>query len=311
MVDFFNFLYSLISNKNRFFEKLRINTFARVLIRIVANSIIPIYFRFKFKRPELTLQTSKNNRKIIVSLTTFPGRINRVWLVVMCMLKQSLKPDSIILWLSKEQFPESYKLPKQLVKLEKYGLQIILCEEDLRSHKKYLYAFERFPNDIIITVDDDVFYHSNLIANLIKTNKKFPANVCANHAVYIGKDNKNNILPYIQWKNVEKGTLNRNDIMPIGIGGVLYPPNAMHKDVIAKKLIKKLCYNADDIWLNAMTRMNQINVSRTDYNQMFLPIINYKNIELTKINVTNGLNDSQIKLLREYYLRNDNIDPFN
>ena len=39
----------------------------------------------------------------------------------------------------------------------KKQLEIIFVEEDLRSHKKYYYAFKEYQNDIIITIDDDIF----------------------------------------------------------------------------------------------------------------------------------------------------------
>ena len=63
----------------------------------------------------------------------------------------------VILWLSKEQFPDRSFIPNSLLSLEKRGLIIELCEGDLRSHKKYYYALRQYPNDIIITIDDMLF----------------------------------------------------------------------------------------------------------------------------------------------------------
>ena len=40
---------------------------------------------------------------------------------------------------------------------QKRGLTIRFCE-DLKAHKKYYYAFKEYPDDIVITVDDDVIY---------------------------------------------------------------------------------------------------------------------------------------------------------
>ncbi len=312
MVDFFNSIYSCLNSKNKFLERSRLNTIVRVLIRITANIIIPVYFRTILEKleklPEYDSFNSKSN--IIVSLTTFPDRINRVWIVIVCILLQDLRPNKIILWLSKNQFSGDNDLPKNLIRLKKFGLEIVFCDDDLRSHKKYIYAFKEYPNDIIITVDDDVIYSKSILSELISISKKNPFNVCANHAVYLNYNEENKLLPYVCWENVENVTCNRVDIMPIGIGGVLYPPHAMYKDVFDVKLIKELCFSADDIWLNAMTRINNTKISRTNYNLKFLPIINFSKNELTKSNVIDGLNDKQILRVRDYYMKKLNINPF-
>ena len=92
--------------------------------------------------------TNKRETKIIVSLTTFPGRINTVDKTISTLLTQTLKPDEVILWLAESQFPNK-ELPEQLTKLQQYGLTIKWCE-DLRSYKKLIPALEEYPNDIII-----------------------------------------------------------------------------------------------------------------------------------------------------------------
>jgi len=38
-------------------------------------------------------------------------------------------------------------------------------------------------------------------------------------------------LPYARWTNIKKEIGPTNEIMPIGVGGVLYPPDSMYKDV--------------------------------------------------------------------------------
>ena len=38
-------------------------------------------------------------------------------------------------------------------------------------------------------------------------------------------------------------------LVPIGIGGVLYPPKTMNEKMFDVKSIKELCLKADDLWL--------------------------------------------------------------
>lgn len=59
--------------------------------------------------------------RIIVSLTSYPARISVVFQVLERMLVQTLRPDKVILWLAKEQFPNrEADLPDEL---------LALCEE--------------------------------------------------------------------------------------------------------------------------------------------------------------------------------------
>lgn len=55
-----------------------------------------------------------SEKKIVVSLTSFPARIKKVHIVIESLLNQTIKPDKIILWLSKEQFEHYYVLPSKL-----------------------------------------------------------------------------------------------------------------------------------------------------------------------------------------------------
>lgn len=62
--------------------------------------------------------------------------------------------------------------------LQKYGLEIRFCD-DLRSHKKYYFAMQEYPEDIVILFDDDMFYPKNTIKKLYELYKKFPSDICA------------------------------------------------------------------------------------------------------------------------------------
>ncbi len=59
----------------------------------------------------------------------------------------------------KEQFPAG-KLPESVQRLTTRGLEICYCE-DLKSHKKYFEAMKQFPQEIIVTADDDILYPEN------------------------------------------------------------------------------------------------------------------------------------------------------
>ena len=197
-----------------------------------------------------------NSSNIIVSLTTYPARINTVWITIMTILHQTVKPKKILLWLAKEQFPNREKeLPSKLLELKPYGLKIKFCD-NLYPHKKYYYTMLEHPQATIITVDDDVFYPEYLIETLIKTSKKYPNAICCTWTHRIKLDKMGNIKNYVDWEHgITKMDSPELLAMPVGIGGVLYPPNSLYTCVFDKDQIKSLALMTDDLWLKAIIHL--------------------------------------------------------
>ncbi|MCQ2262531.1 MAG: glycosyltransferase [Bacteroidales bacterium] len=179
-------------------------------------------------------------------------------------MRQSLPPDRIVLWLSRVDFPEGTELPSNLDYAIAGGLQIEYVEEDLKPHKKYYYAIQKFPEDIIITIDDDAIYPCNLIEELYNTYKRFPDCVVATRVRKMEVSEDRSLLPYEKWVNTV-GIINRPSYMllPIGLGGVLYPPHCFHQEVLDRHAINDLCLRADDIWLKFMELVNHVRVVAT------------------------------------------------
>ena len=189
---------------------------------------------------------------IVVSLTSFPGRISTVWITVQTLLHQTLKPQRIILWLAEDQFPNRKSdLPQSLLRLEQFGLEIRFCD-NLFPHKKYYYSMKEYPAFKVITVDDDIFYPENLIEELQKLSKEFPDCICCTWAHEITTIQRS-IQPYKKWKQcVMEGGHPSLKLIPIGCGGVLYPPYSVANTIFEKEDIKALCLRTDDLWLKSM-----------------------------------------------------------
>lgn len=189
------------------------------------------------------------DKKIIISLTTHPGRIELVYKTIHSMFCQTESPDKILLWLSKEQFL-NLELPDNLVKLQELGLEILFCE-DLKPHKKYYYTMQRYPDDIIITIDDDVIYSPKLIECLMQSYYRHPGAISAARAHRVREEN-GEIAPYETWyKNYTKlCDTEEMDLVAIGCGGILYPPHCLDNGILfTKQLIMENCLFQDDLWL--------------------------------------------------------------
>ena len=311
MLKFFDNLYASIKDKNPLYFRLRVYSFERLIVRTMANWLLPIYFKFTSGNPKFRLAELKDKTgKIIISMTSFPTRINKVWLVIETILRQTIKPDLIILWLSKDQFPTLDILPKNLLKLQDRGLRIELVEDDLRSHKKYYYTLDQFPNEIMITIDDDIFYPAEMVEELMKYYYKFPNSIAARYCNEIKVENKD-ILPYKTWESSCMET-NPNFKTFFGSGGgVLFPPESLPAETLNKEVFVNLCLYADDIWLNTMCRLNKTKVLQIRKDQSsLLPIINRNDINLHSQNLARNLNDVQLKNVRNYFISNRGIDPY-
>jgi len=197
------------------------------------------------------LNTEKRDFDITVSFTTFPARIKYAVYVADAMLRQTLKPDRVVLVLASDEFASNESLPEDYKRLEERGLSIVFAE-NLKPHKKYLYTMRNYPGSVIITVDDDVLYPNDLIETLFHSYMKYPYAVSAMRAhrmLFNGKA----LLPYNDWGFESAYTdMPVFDLISTGVGGVLYPPGCMKAkyDILFNETaIRDTCLNSDDIWL--------------------------------------------------------------
>lgn len=302
MLDFFYYIYAeFIGAGNPKFLGIRYKSISREFVRIVANLIVPVYYRFS---PVSSLPKQKRKQQVILSLTSFPARINRVWIVIESLLRQQIKADRIVLWLSQNQF-KGFDLPKSLIKLQKKGLEIRFVEGDIRSHKKYYYTLLEYPNDLLVTVDDDLYYSSSFLKNLMEAHIKWPNAVISIYSFLIRYDEKGNVMPYEQWvQPIKEGCYPPGVIFFGSGGGTLFPPQTLYPDVLNIDLARALCPLADDVWLNAMCQMSQVNIVKVRGNNILLPIYNHsfnKTETLSSINDGKKLNDIQIKNVKDHY----------
>jgi len=279
--------------------------YIRILNRII-NHLYPFIFSLTDKFPGFKIEPDDelNKRdKYIVSLTTFPKRIDKVWITIESILRQTKKPDAIILWLSEIEFPDPQELPQKLLKLKKRGLTINFCEGNIMPHKKYYYAIKEYEKANIITIDDDIIYPKRFLENLIGYHKKFPDSVCCTIARNITTNENDDLNDYNEWEYVKKNTIPSFSFVPIGAGGVLYPPKKLHKDVTDLQVLKEMSLRTDDLWLKIMAIRNNTKTvcCSGKYNRNFISIIGSQNSKLMESNISGGNNNRVINNLMDYY----------
>lgn len=197
-------------------------------------------------------------QKVIVSLTSFPPAISYATRAIQSILKGSVLPDKIVLYLTMTQFGGD-GIPQDLRQLAESSpiLEIRNYDRDIRSYRKLIPALSDFPDAVIVTIDDDVAYHRHMLRDLLRLHELIPNAVLAHRAKRM-KPGK----PYRQWskyrwysflgQKIHSGFKN----IPTGVGGVLYPPHALKTDMLDVELFTQIAPTTDDIWFWAAAVAN-------------------------------------------------------
>lgn len=287
-----DFLTSIYGRLNNYGMPKWVMTPPRRIIRSIAKIVLPRY---------LSKPTDNHGaiiENVIVSLTSFPARINNVWQVVECMKRQSYKPTKIVLWLSKEQFPQSGCIPRSLRDREGEIFEIRFVEGDIRSHKKYYYAAKAYPNALLFLIDDDIYYPTTIIERTIKAHNKYPNAVIANYGYHIAYNNDGSLKPYNSWPK-EYHFSDSADIFFGSGGGTLLCPAELHNELTNINKAIELAPIADDIWLNAVVKLSKKQIVLLK-NGRILSVYNKDNVTLASSNKGTSKNDYQLESVIKY-----------
>lgn len=296
MLPFFRFLFDWFYKLYRDYNGILFYLYfpVRFLVKQILCMLLPLFLKSCHRQKQQFIETG-----IIVSFTSFPDRIMKVWKVVDSLKSQTTIPGKIILWLSRDQFPSRESVPLSLWQQEDEIFEIRMVNGDIRSHKKYYYAMKEFPDKIIITCDDDVYYHPDMIRYLLDGHTLYPSCIISNITKQFAYDANGNLLPYVRWKRNRKSYIHKN-LIQIGVGGVLYPPFCLDKEVLNDILFMDLCPLADDVWLNFMARIKGTRIVQSNMKILPLPIKSNTS-SLCSVNMFKGMNDKQIDKLRSYF----------
>lgn len=266
------------------------------------------YYSIKaFQDVTCGVSEESRDKKITVSLTTYGKRIYDVYITIQSLFEQTCKADNIILWLAETEF-DYESVPEILKRMERRGLEIRFCAE-MRSYKKLLPVLKENPDDVIITVDDDMIYPFDMIENLYAEYLRNKGDIIFNYGNRITLSGKEKLAPYMGWEYVGSQNAASHRFFAIGVGGILYPPGSLHEDIFNYKLAEELAPYADDIWFKAMAmkrgtryRHSRQPVDKPDtFLKKFITIEDIQEECLGQANVLEEKNDIQLKAVFEYF----------
>jgi len=269
--------------------------------REVKYTGIENYYRFNalFSK-SIGITQHKRNPPLIVSLTTIPERIHKVHLCIESLLRQALKPDYLMLWIS---IPE-HKIPEKLDRLKQRGLQIRLCK-DLGPYTKIIYTLKENPQSIIVTADDDHFYPKNWLKQLYGAYLREPQHIPCHRAHLMTEKPDGKLKKYQEWHWLSPGIQEPSLLLfPTGIGGVLYPPHSLSEEVLNEEVFMRLAPYHDDAWLKGMSLLKGTQCKKVSpFCPNYIHIRGISKKSLCKINLANGgeKGNEQIQAVFGYY----------
>lgn len=182
------------------------------------------------------------NLDVVVSFTTYPHRFtdqNFIKCLESLIHQDTKYKYKVVMNVFKGDACEmSNSLQKYI---QENDVELILCDKDIRQHKKYLYAMMKYKNTPVITVDDDVIYSSNLVEDMMTTHLANPSYIVCGRCNMIEYDD-GRMKKYEQWKkDVIQPGCKDDGLFGVGVGGILYP--------------KDFCKNVDNRFLDIIPKI--------------------------------------------------------
>lgn len=107
--------------------------------------------------------------RIIVSLTTWSKRISNIPVVLDTIYAQTVLPDLVVLNLSYDELiPDNVKHY-----ISEHGIEVNRVP-DTKVYKKLIPTLKKYPNDCVISIDDDWLYPDTMIEDFMKIHEKYP-----------------------------------------------------------------------------------------------------------------------------------------
>lgn len=287
-----------------YFRRLPIDYLDAIYFRFFNRCLLEFYrrgirFCLNWGLLNLSAEIAEN---YVVSLTTYKQRIHWVYLPITSILLGTIRPKKIKLYLSEVEFPNKWKdLPRELLELEKLGLEIEFRTKNLKSHKKYCYSFREYSEFKIITIDDDIIYPADFLERVLSINKKLPKlSIVSFLGMNMEMDEHGKFQSYSSWKYIHEVRNDTNTIIMGGYGCLYNSPGELLKFFIEKDAITDF-ETGDDIYLYYLARKSGMeNYVFGDRYKRFFPILPWaQKTNLYEENIGGGKNDIMLKKMQE------------
>jgi hypothetical protein len=280
---------------------------------------------------------------IIISLTSIYQRQLSLQKTLQSCLYQELNDEynisKIIINLSEEPYllDKGFKDKIIIDKLNnfindtknKYSIEINWVK-NTGSYRKLLPTLQtywNYPNQIIITIDDDIILSKFFVYDLVKKYEENNNKYCVSYRGYTmdwdNYNNINNIKYYLIYNNPIPLTALHLDNFSTNGAGTIWTPSMFQHHKNSKELlfnydiIFKICPTGDDIWYNFIRILNNVELYIYKHNKKIYKLMTNRDSLYYKINsisnntkstsdntnlTNNNLNNNDIQLINVYNL---------
>lgn len=230
---------------------------------------------------------------LVVSLTSYPARFGSLGLALQGILRQTVRPDHVILWLDEG---DEATLPPDIPAMP--GLTIRFCPR-WRSYKKIVPTLLTYPDAFVVTADDDVYYAADWLETLVAAARAGARIACHRAHRVVLKDGAP--APYAEWRRNVASPERSPLTFLTGVSGVIYAPGVFHPDVTRNDLFTRLAPRSDDVWLYWMHRLNGVAAQKIGNRVRILEWEGSQAQSLRAANLQGGGNDQAVAALLGHY----------
>lgn len=188
---------------------------------------------------------------VVLSLTTWRGRLsgNNVLNTLKSLLKQSCDCTfKIVITIFRDDVQYINDNLRRFI--DNNGIEILQCDLDLKSHKKYFYVMKKYRNKPIILFDDDLIYMENTVQLLWDNYRMFKKCVSSRRCRRIVYDNFGLAEKYGRWRLQLTPCKPSFDLLATTGGGTLIPPRLLdipERLIVSMTSWKKRIGNVADV----------------------------------------------------------------
>lgn len=236
-------------------------------------------------------------------MTTIPKRKERLTDNLPSILKQSYQFDKLVINVDDNLSEDDYKWYDNL-KGEDSRIEINRCESKWRSCNKLLPTIKKYPEDVIITVDDDIYYPVDTIKLLVETYEKNKDCIITHE---INPISFNRDMTYVSYKNAYDIMLLQKEWGKYFSNCCLFPPHVFDGSDLFDFEKMMECTNGthDELWFWVQSTINGVQCIGLNYVRSFAPEIlkRYEEGEyqLTMFNNTAEKIEGYMKKINEMY----------
>lgn len=222
-----------------------------------------------------------NKETVIISMASYPGRIDDVCRVWESILNQEcVEKCHCVLSLEIPEFPNRENdLPEDLKNLiESKKIEVIWHPTHIRSHKKFMSPLSKYPDNPLLVVDDDIVRSEGWLKRFFEMHEKYPNDIIAGSISYWW-DQDGIIHRFDDTKGVRCGGFSNvpnliyNTAKPSSGAGTFYPAHTFtDRRFFDENLFMSLSPTSDETWAYCFNVIEDRTIRMLD--EVFDPSLN-------------------------------------